>query len=292
MEHKEAYQVAFPGDAPEAERKKTTVYSRRANELDGATWTRYSISIWSDIRKTKEECEIGHPAIFPVALANRIIQCFTNKEDLVVLDPFVGIGSTAIAAEAAGKIGIGLEISKIFAERAKVRPCMPDIFDGNGVGERRIYHADANNLLTFVEPDSVDLVVTSPPYWDILLEKRTADYKDPRHYGDESNDLGKIRNYSKFLEALQRVFRLVYKVMRPGKYCCVVVMDIRKKDKFYPYHSDVAEFMQEIGFIFDDIIIWDRKQEYNNMRPLGYPAKFRINKAHEYVLIFQKPHAT
>ena len=63
----------------------------------------------------------------------------------------------------------------------------------------------------------------------------------------------------------------------------------RKKDKFYPYHEDVAKFMQAIGFIFDDIIIWDRRHEYNQMRPLGYPAKFRINKAHEYILIFQKP---
>lgn len=41
---------------------------KRANSLDGATWTRHSISIWSDIKKTKEEIELGHPAIFPVEL--------------------------------------------------------------------------------------------------------------------------------------------------------------------------------------------------------------------------------
>jgi len=49
--------------------------------------------------------------------------------------------------------------------------------------------------------------------------------------------------------------------------------------------------MQAIGFIYDDIIIWDRRHEYNNMRPLGYPAVFRVNKAHEFILIFQKPKA-
>jgi hypothetical protein len=38
-----------------------------------------------------------------------------------------------------------------------------------------------------------------------------------------------------------------------------------------------------------DIIIWDRRQDYNNFRPLGYPAVFRVNKAHEFILIFQKP---
>lgn len=47
--------------------------------------------------------------------------------------------------------------------------------------------------------------------------------------------------------------------------------------------------MEHIGFIYDDLIIWDRRHEYNNLKPLGYPAVFRINKIHEYILIFKKP---
>jgi len=46
--------------------------------------------------------------------------------------------------------------------------------------------------------------------------------------------------------------------------------------------------MQKIGYIYDDLIIWDRQADYNNMRPLGYPYKFRINKVHEYLMIFIK----
>ena len=65
-------------------------------------------------------------------------------------------------------------------------------------------------------------------------------------------------------------------------------MDIRKKSEFYPLHSDLATEMQKHGYIFDDIIIWDRQNDYNNMRPLGYPYKYRINKVHEYILIFIK----
>ncbi|MEN6479314.1 MAG: DNA methyltransferase [Anaerolineales bacterium] len=85
------------------------------------------------------------------------------------------------------------------------------------------------------------------------------------------------------------MFEKVRNAMRPGAYCCVVVMDIRKKNRFYPFHSDLATLMQTIGFIYDDLIIWDRRHEYNNMRPLGYPSVFRVNKAHEFILIFQKP---
>ena len=64
----------------------------RANLLDGRTWARYSISIWSDVRKSAEERRLGHPAAFPVELAIRLIRCFAGPGDRVVLDPFCGTG--------------------------------------------------------------------------------------------------------------------------------------------------------------------------------------------------------
>jgi DNA modification methylase len=264
---------------------------KRANQLDGKTWLRYSISIWNDIRKTAEEEALRHPAIFPTQLITRLIKCYTTDEDKVILDPFVGVGSTVVAAHRLGKIGIGIDIEPNFVEKGLRR--LGGVFDETGRVTQdtgsTIHCDDAKNLLKNVSPQSVDMVITSPPYWDILMQKRTADYKKIRHYGEVEADLGKIHDYEEFLKEVKSVFGLVYKVLKDGKYCCVVVMDLRKKDKFYPYHSDVARFMQEIGFIFDDIIVWDRRHEYSNLRPLGYPSRFRINKAHEYILIFQKP---
>lgn len=263
---------------------------KRANDLDGKTWTRNSISIWSDIRKTAEEVSLKHPAMFPSALVTRLIESFTNKKDKNILDPFAGAGSTLVAAKDLGKNGIGIELSQKFFDIAHQRCEQKSLLDEDK-GSAKIYHADALDLLNYVEEDSIDFVVTSPPYWDILNEKRSADYKDIRHYGNYNGDLGTISDYKDFLSQLQKIFATVFKAMRVGAYCCVIVMDIRKKDKFYPFHSDIATMMQEIGFIFDDIIIWDRRHEYNNMRPLGFPSVFRINKAHEFILIFQKPKA-
>ncbi len=261
----------------------------RCNELDGKTWLQYSISVWNDIKKSSEEIKISHPAMFPLQLTDRLIRIFTREEEKVILDPFMGSGSTIIAAKRVGKEGIGFEISEEFIKIAEDRLMQKELFD---IGEGRnykIYRADARELLQYLKPNSVDMCLTSPPYWDILSQKRTADYKDVRDYGDTKEDLGKIKDYRKFIDALQEVFSYVFEVLKDGKYCIIIVMDIRKKAKFYPFHIDIALMMQEVGFIFDDIIIWDRRQEYNNLRPLGYPYVFRINKVHEYILIFQKP---
>ncbi|BCW96652.1 MAG: site-specific DNA-methyltransferase [Fimbriimonadales bacterium] len=265
--------------------------ARRANDLDGATWTRYSISIWSDLRKTPEEASLKHPAMFPMALPARLIECFT-RQGMTVLDPFLGVGSTLLAAKRLGRHGIGIELNPEYARIAEQRVntlTLEQEWDDQPLSvTSQIHVADANDVDQLIPPESVDLVVTSPPYWDILLEKRTADYKPIRHYGDAAKDLGKIRDYRQFLHALQQIFRKIHAVMRPDAYCCVVVMDIRKKNRFYPFHSDLASSLEEIGFVYDDLIIWDRRHEYSNLRPLGYPAVFRINKVHEYILIFQK----
>lgn len=274
-------------------RRKRPTPSRKANDLDGKAWLQNSISIWSDISKTSEEVALKHPAIFPAQLVSRLIESFTHSDQTVILDPFCGIGSTVLAAEMMGKSGIGLDISPEYIEKAAQRPAINHgLFeepDETGKGERRFIEADARSLLQHVGPESVDFVVTSPPYWDILLRNRSADYKEIRNYGDSNRDLGRISDYKDFLDSLGAVFSNVLTVLKDGCYCCVVVMDLRKGSSFFPLHADLAVKMQEIGFWFDDIIIWDRRREYNNLRPLGHPSVFRINKVHEYILIFQKP---
>ncbi len=269
--------------------ESTLLDQKRANDLDGATWTRYSISIWSDIRKTQEEIELNHPAIFPSQLVERLIETFTRRTEQIILDPFCGSGSTIVTASRMGRTGVGFEINPEYVALAQRRLGVRGLWQGQAEQESVIYPHDARRMLDYLEPESVDMVITSPPYWDILSQKRTADGKIIRDYGDAEEDLAKIKDYHKFLDALAGVFTPVYKVLRPGKYCIVVVMDLRKKSTFCPFHVDIAGMMKVVGFIYDDLIIWDRRHEYNNLRPLGYPAVFRVNKVHEFILIFQKP---
>jgi len=255
-------------------------------EMDGKTWLQNSISIWSDIRKNEAEKELEHPAMFPSALAQRLIKCFSHEDDLI-LDPFAGTGSTLIAAKNESRYSIGMDISEKYKKTFAKRKDRNTLFQSKG-HDPKYYNDDSNNLLEYIEKDSVDLTITSPPYWDILNQKRSADRKEKRKYTEKQNNLGELSKYNDFLESLKNIFSEVYQATKEGGYCCVVVMDLRKKDKFYPLHMDLTKKMEEINFELDDIIIWDRRHEYNNLRPLGYPHVFRVNKVHEFIMIYQK----
>lgn len=257
----------------------------RLNELDGKTWERYSISIW-DIVKSSEEVKLKHPAMFPAELCRRLIEIYTKKGD-VVLDPFMGSGSAIVAAKDLERKGIGFDINPDFVELAKKRLSQQKLFKPTAE-EPEVFCEDAVNLTDFVKPDSIDLVITSPPYWNIHTRKRTADYKEPRPYSVLERDLGNILDYEEFMGQLKAVFEKVHMVLKRGKKCIVIVMDIRQGSQFFPFHMGICNMMGEIGFVLQDIIVWDRRKEYSNLRPLGYPYVFIVNKVHEYILIFRK----
>jgi site-specific DNA-methyltransferase (adenine-specific) len=74
------------------------------NEMDA--WMR---PFWTDIKGAS--LRDGHPAPFPVELAERLIRMFSFAGD-TVLDPFAGSGSTALAAMRTGRSSISIEIEK------------------------------------------------------------------------------------------------------------------------------------------------------------------------------------
>lgn len=255
------------------------INNKRCNDLSGTEWLQNSFSIWRDLTKTKEERSFGHPASFPVSLCEKLMRTFA-RSDCKVLDPFNGIGSTTKAASNLNLEAVGIDLSFEYCEIARERV--------TGNQKIQIVNGNSNLVLDNYSSALFDICVTSPPYWDILNMKRSADKKDSISYSDNEADLGNISSYEGFLDSLSSVFTKVFRVLKSGSYCIVNVMDIRKKSVFYPLHSDLAIELKKIGFKYDDLIIWDRQADYNNMRPLGYPYRFRINKVHEYLVIFLK----
>ncbi|OEF99124.1 hypothetical protein BHF71_10130 [Vulcanibacillus modesticaldus] len=247
---------------------------------DGGEWLKLSISIWDD-SKTKEEKKFKHPASFPISIASKLIRIYTEPGD-TILDPFVGIGSTILAAAQLNRKSIGFEINKDYINIIKKRLIN---FDNDLY---MIFNQSSLDIDKFLHEEQIDFCITSPPYWNILNRKRTADNKSIINYGNNKDDLSNITDYELFLSKIHIIFKKIHKLMKPNKHCVIIIQDIRKKSNFYPYHIDITKMMVNIGYSLEDYIIWDRKKEYNNLKPLGYPYVFRVNKVHEYISIFKK----
>ncbi|MDD9858712.1 MAG: DNA methyltransferase [Gammaproteobacteria bacterium] len=263
----------------------------RANQLSGAEWLKNSFSIWRDLPRDGDRK--SHPASFPVSLVKKILDCYAKGPDSLILDPFVGSGSTLLAATAEGMPSIGLDVNAKFKEVFLGRL---DLFDASQQrGKTNLWRyeiCDARSRAAFfgvVEKGGVDLCVTSPPYWDVLNRRRSSDGKEAIAYSDSDSDIGNISSYEEFLRALGDVVQNVGDALKHRGYLVLNVMDLRKGSQFYPLHQDSSVVVRERGgLVLNDILVWDRQKDYNAMRPLGYPHKFIVNKVHEYLLVFRK----
>lgn len=238
--------------------------------------------------------------MFPVSLPKKILECYAfNIENLVVLDPFMGSGSTLLAtAHYTDAVGIGFDVVEEYINIAKKRLLnitdkvveidKSQTFLDINAGHFYLIKSDARTLSRFIPENSVNITITSPPYWFIHRRKRTADRKRERPYSDKHEDIGNIADYHLFLKELRKVYEDIYRVTAPKGYFFINVMDLREKSTFYPYHCDTISICIQAGFKVEDVIIWDRRQDYNNLKPLGYPHKFIINKVHECILVFRK----
>ena len=128
--------------------------AEKLNDLDGKEWVKHTKSWFVQRGKARKNDTINHPAKFPEELATRFIEFFTKENDSV-FDPFMGVGSTAVAAEALNRGCYGIEISEEFAKVAKERTHSEII-----IGDSR------NSQLYFIKPHNLKLFLT---VWKIIL---------------------------------------------------------------------------------------------------------------------------
>lgn len=90
----------------------------RANTISRDAFLEYTKSVWRF--PTESARRVGHPAPFPVELPRRLIELYTFQDD-IVLDPFMGSGSTALAALETGRHFVGYDINEAYVELARQR---------------------------------------------------------------------------------------------------------------------------------------------------------------------------
>ena len=255
------------------------------------------IDSWFILRpQPRKKDEILHPAKYPEALVEMFIHHFTN-EGANILDPMSGTGSTQVGALRTGRNGFGTELSPFFADIAEnrckniIQPLQPSLFGNTHSGNFRIINKDARQISKSDFPE-IDYVLTSPPYWD-MLNMKGAENQAKRiekglqtNYSDDQSDLGNIADYLEFIHELKDIYFNISELIRPGGYMTIVVKNIKKKGRNYPFAWDLAALLSEKLTLLPEVF-WC--QDDINLAPYGYGNTFVSNTFHQYCLNFQKP---
>ena len=296
--HRYAEDRATTSDSTATQNTPAVDPRNKLNDLTAKEWIVETISVWNQrglgARHPDTAIERQHPAPFSFTDVGRLVRYFT-KTGQTVLDPFVGVGSTLKACAVSQRRGIGIELNPRFVDlsRKRLTAEVTDMF--STVGDQQIIHGDARDVLPTLPGDSVDFVVTSPPYWSIL-KKEDHKVRQERianglstDYGNDDRDLANIPTYEEFLVVLTGLLAECGRILRPTKYMAIVVSDFRDKSHYVMFHADLARSLQSIGLEMRGLKVL--YQRHKKVYPYGYPYSYVPNIHNQFILILQKPKA-
>lgn len=270
------------------------------NDLTGKDWLPETKSFFyqKGLGANHPEAQIEklHPAPYSFQDIGHLIRFFTKK-GMNVLDPFGGVGSTAKACEVDGRICTSIELSPVWHELSLQR-LEKEV--GEGTSKHHTFiNGDSCEELKKLATESMDFMVTSPPYWGILNKQdqkvkknRVANNLETK-YSEDKRDLGNVENYEEFLDVLvNSIFLQCARTLKFGKYMAIVVSDFRDKSDYISFHSDLIHELNKKAIPEGGILKLQGTrillQNHKSLLPYGYPFAYVENIHHQYILIFRK----
>jgi len=261
----------------------------RLNELSGKEWIKFTKSWFIHSPPRRDRSKIVHPAGFPETLVRGFVDFFT-KPGMWVLDPFMGTGSTLLAARASGRNAVGVEINSRYVSIAKKR-----LREDNGADDTKqlALRGDSRDIANLVEKQDLprmDFCITSPPYWNQLKrasmrQRERVDKGWDTRYSNDLRDIGNIDGYQEFLDAQRLIFDQVYRVVRGGGYLVVVTNNVFFEGRLYPLAFETMTSLSRT-WVPKDEKIW--LHDDKRLLPLGVYNAWVGNRSHQYCLIFRK----
>lgn len=207
-------------------------------------------------------------------VARNLILRYSREGD-TLLDPMVGGGTSAIEAKLLNRNMICCDINQTALQRTKTSL---DFTVGNKSWQKVVKH-DARNK-SEAKDESIDFVLTHPPYADIIRYSK----------GELEGDLSNIHDIDEFADEMYSVAKELFRVLKRGKYCAILIGDTRRNKMYQPMAYKVMERFLKAGFVLKEDII---KRQFN-CKATG----FWVNKSkesnfllimHEHLFVFQKP---
>jgi DNA modification methylase len=268
--------------------------SNHINCLSAKQWMKNQVAVWEffyegrDIRDKKI-----HPAVFPIGLPKKCIETFTHRGELV-LDPFLGIGTTLVAARDLGRNAIGFDLKQQFVNYSNKRLAQHNLYEET---KQMAICDDALNIANYLADNTVSLSVTSPPYANMLNRKRknksirgnlrkNEHYDTIQQYSNNPRDLGTMEP-KKFARKLAEIYKKILNIHRPKSHCIINITDLWWENKRIPVHLYVIEEMEKVGYELRNTIIWDRRNLVNGAGIFGWPNNYiTLGTTFEYILDF------
>lgn len=228
-------------------------------------------TLWSFKQRGNWKTHKGdYPGNWSPFVPKNIILRYSKENDLI-LDQFLGSGTTLIEARLLNRRGIGCDINPRALDIAKNR-----IESVEGDNSIKLVKGNAKNL-SFIKNEAIDLICTHPPYSNII--KYSENVK-----GDLS-----LLNIEEFYESMITVSNECFRVLKKGKYCSVMMGDIRRNGCVIPLGFNTMNIFLNQGFKLKEIII----KEQHNCSSTKYWEQISLKRnfyllAHEYIFVFFK----
>lgn len=260
-------------------------------------WLKSQLGVWEFFYEGRDiRDKTLHPATFPISLAAKVIQLFSHRGELV-LDPFVGSGTTLVAARDFDRNAVGFDLQPQYIKLTESRLHTADLF---GNSTQLAICDDARNIDSYIEPESVKLIFTSPPYANLLNRKR----KNKSRRNRDNGQLGKVEQYSQdvrdlgtkpleeYTTEMGEIFERLLPLLKPKGHCVINVPDMWWENQRITIHVSLIEEMRRRGYELRNIIIWDRRNVVNQIGIFGWPNNYiTMGVTFEYLLDFWRPPA-
>ncbi|MBI1806354.1 MAG: site-specific DNA-methyltransferase [Ignavibacteria bacterium] len=265
------------------------------NCLPAKEWLKSQLGVW---RFTYEGRDVRdktlHPATFPISLSKKLIELFTHQGELV-LDPFVGSGTTLVAANDSNRNAIGFDLQEKYVSLCANRIKQSGLFSSS---RQVAIQDDARNVAQYLPEESVKLIWTSPPYANLLNRKR----KNKSRRDRDNGQLGKVEQYSQdprdlgtmsiddYSVAMGDIFESLLPILCTKGHCVINVPDMWWENQRITIHVSLIQELRKRGYELRNIIIWDRTNIVNQIGIFGWPSNYiTMGVTFEYLLDFWRP---
>jgi len=273
-------------EKPRAEAANTPPYS----DIDLNRWRDYD-HVWTDSlwmiesRDSSGGHRLDYHGNFVPQIATQVFLRYT-KEDDVVLDLFLGSGTSAIEAQRQRRRLIGVELKQDLVDqvRQKISPRLLDdrirLLQGDATSDETAHQI--HEELQAMGADHAQLLILHPPYHDII------------QFSEQPDDLSNADDLDDFLAMFEAAARHGLTLLEPGRFAALVIGDKYAQGELIPLGFYCMERMQRVGFRTKAIVVKNiagnergKGRDSNLWRYRALRGGFYIFK-HEYVMVFQR----